>query len=219
MLKVNVIGIGPGNPDLLTGEARKAIAESTILAGDKRMVGQFGSGKKVCPTIKLAELAEVAANADAEKDVLGILVSGDVGFFSLAKTIAGKLPQCEVKRFCGISSLVYFASRLQMSWDDAKIISMHGRQQNLVSAVLQYKKVFSLTGGENSPQVLCRQLCEQGLGEVTVHVGSNLSYPDEKIVTGTAEEIAEGNFPSLSVMMILNEKAGGPLRHSGARRP
>lgn len=46
MLKVNVIGIGPGNPDLLTGEARKAIAESTILAGDKRMVGQFGSGKK-----------------------------------------------------------------------------------------------------------------------------------------------------------------------------
>lgn len=212
MLKVNVIGIGPGNPDLLTGEARKAIAESTILAGDKRMVGQFGSGKKVCPTIKLAELAEVAANADAEKDVLGILVSGDVGFFSLAKTIAGKLPQCEVKRFCGISSLVYFASRLQMSWDDAKIISMHGRQQNLVSAVLQYKKVFSLTGGDNSPQELCRQLCEQGLGKVTVHVGSNLSYPDEKIVTGTAEEIAEGNFPSLSVMMILNEKAGGPLR-------
>ena len=42
MLKVNVIGIGPGNPDLLTGEARQAIAESTVLAGDKRMVGQFG---------------------------------------------------------------------------------------------------------------------------------------------------------------------------------
>ena len=212
MLKVNVIGIGPGNPDLLTGEARQAIAESTILAGDKRMVGQFGSGKKVFPTIKLAELAEVAANADSEKDVFGILVSGDVGFFSLAKTIAGKLPRCEVKRYCGISSLVYFASRLQMSWDDAKIISMHGRQQNLVSAVLQYKKVFSLTGGDNSPQVLCQQLCEQGLGEVTVHVGSNLSYPEEEIVTGIAAEIAKGNFPSLSVMMILNENAGAPLR-------
>ena len=212
MLKVNVIGIGPGNPDLLTGEARKAIAGCTILAGDKRMVGQFGSGKKVYPTIKLVELTEVAAHANADKDVLGILVSGDVGFFSLAKTIAGKLPQCEVKRYCGISSLVYFASRLQMSWDDAKIVSMHGRQQNLVSAVLQYKKVFSLTGGDNSPQVLCRQLCEQGLGEVTVHVGSNLSYPEEEIVTGTAKEIARGSFPSLSVMMILNDNAGAPLR-------
>ena len=212
MLKVNVIGIGPGNPDLLTGEARQAIAESTILAGDKRMTGQFAEGKRVYPTIKLAELAEIAANADAEKDILAILVSGDVGFFSLAKTIAGKLPQCEMKRYCGISSLVYFASRLQMSWDDAKIISMHGRQQNLISAVLQYKKVFSLTGGDNSPKALCRQLCEQGLGDVTVHVGSNLSYPEEKIVTGTAEEIANGEFPSLSVMMIINDNAVGALR-------
>ena len=212
MLKVNVIGIGPGNPELLTGAARQAIAESTILAGDKRMTGQFGKGKKVYPTIKIDELAEIAANADAEKDILGILVSGDVGFFSLAKTIAGKLPQCEVIRYCGISSLVYFASRLQMSWDDAKIISMHGRQQNLVSAVLQYKKVFSLTGGENSRQALCRQLCEQGMGDVTVYVGSNLSYPEEQIVTGTAAEIANGEFPSLSVMMILNEKAGSSLR-------
>ena len=212
MLKVNVIGIGPGNPDLLTGEARQAIAESTILAGDKRMTGQFAEGKKVYPTIKLAELAEIAANADPEEDILAILVSGDVGFFSLAKTIAGKLPQCEVKRYCGISSLVYFASRLQMSWDDAKIISMHGRQQNLISAVLQYKKVFSLTGGDNSPQALCRHLCEQELGDVTVHVGSNLSYPEEQIVTGTAEEIAKGEFPSLSVMIIINDNAGGALR-------
>lgn len=208
MLKVNVIGIGPGNPDLLTGAARNAIGESTILAGDKRMVSQFGAEKRVYPTIKLAELAEVAASADPDKDILGILVSGDVGFFSLAKTIAGKLPNCEVRRYCGISSLVYFASRLQMSWDDAKIISMHGRQQNLVSAVLRHKKVFSLTGGDNSPQVLCKKLCEQDLNEVKVFVGSNLSYPEETIVSGTAAELAKENFPSLSVMMILNDKAG-----------
>ena len=172
------------------------------------MVSQFGAGKRVYPTIKLAELAEVAASADPDKDILGILVSGDVGFFSLAKTIAGKLPNCEVRRYCGISSLVYFASRLQMSWDDAKIISMHGRQQNLVSAVLRHKKVFSLTGGDNSPQVLCKKLCEQDLNEVKVFVGSNLSYPEETIVSGTAAELAKGNFPSLSVMMILNDKAG-----------
>ncbi|MED9853549.1 MAG: precorrin-6y C5,15-methyltransferase (decarboxylating) subunit CbiE [Succiniclasticum sp.] len=213
MLKVYVIGIGPGNPELLTGAARKAIADSTILAGDQRMVTQFSEGKKaVYPTIKLSELEAVAGKADPAADVLGILVSGDVGFFSLARTIAGKLPECEVQRFCGISSLVYFASRLQLSWDDAKIISMHGRQQNLIAAVLEHKKVFSLTGGENSPQALCRQLCEQGLGEVIVHVGSNLSYPEESIISGTAAEIARQEFPSLSVMMILNNAAGTVMR-------
>ena len=214
MLKVNVIGIGPGNPDLLTAAARKAIEECTILAGDKRMICQFEEGRKIYPTIKLADLMDIAGSADHEKDILGILVSGDVGFFSLARTIAGKLPQCDVKRYCGISSLVYFASRLEMSWDDAKIISMHGRSQNLVSAVLRHQKVFSLTGGDNSPQSLCGMLCRQGLGDVTVHVGSDLSYPEEQIVSGSAAEIAKGHFPSLSVMMILNEKAGSAFRQS-----
>lgn len=100
-----------------------------------------------------------------------------------------------------------FSSKLQLSWDDAKIVSMHGRTQNLVAAVARNKKVFSLTGGENSPQKLCAQLCEHGLGQVKVYVGENLSYPEEKITSGTAKEISALDFPSLSVMMILNEDA------------
>lgn len=207
-LRVNIVGIGPGNPDLLTGEARQAIAASNILLGDKRMLSAFAdSSKTVYDTIKTSAIAEVAAKADPEKDVLAVLVSGDVGFFSLAKTISGKLPDCECVRYCGISSLVYFASKLQLSWDDAKIVSMHGRDQNLVAAVAQNKKVFSLTGGDHSPQALCKQLCEHGLGQVLVYVGENLSYPEEKITQGTAEEMSALSFPSLSVMMLLNDEA------------
>ena len=207
-LRVNIVGIGPGNPDLLTGEARQAIAASNILLGDKRMLSAFADGSKtVYDTIKTSAIAEVAAKADPAKDVLAVLVSGDVGFFSLAKTISGKLPDCECVRYCGISSLVYFASKLQLSWDDAKIVSMHGRDQNLVAAVAQNKKVFSLTGGDHSPQALCKQLCEHGLGQVLVYVGENLSYPEEKITQGTAEEISALSFPSLSVMMLLNDEA------------
>ena len=207
-LRVNIVGIGPGNPDLLTGEARQAIAASNILLGDKRMLSAFAdSSKTVYDTIKTSAIAEVAAKADPARDVLAVLVSGDVGFFSLAKTISGKLPDCECVRYCGISSLVYFASKLQLSWDDAKIVSIHGRDQNLVAAVAQNKKVFSLTGGDHSPQALCKQLCEHGLGQVLVYVGENLSYPEEKITQGTAEEISALSFPSLSVMMLLNDEA------------
>ncbi|WP_293555436.1 precorrin-6y C5,15-methyltransferase (decarboxylating) subunit CbiE [Phascolarctobacterium sp.] len=207
-LRVNIVGIGPGNPDLLTGEARQAIAASNILLGDQRMLSAFAdSSKTVYDTIKTSAIAEVAAKADPARDVLAVLVSGDVGFFSLAKTISGKLPDCECVRYCGISSLVYFASKLQLSWDDAKIVSMHGRDQNLVAAVAQNKKVFSLTGGDHSPQALCKQLCEHGLGQVLVYVGENLSYPEEKITQGTAEEISALSFPSLSVMMLLNDEA------------
>ncbi|WP_307761388.1 precorrin-6y C5,15-methyltransferase (decarboxylating) subunit CbiE [uncultured Phascolarctobacterium sp.] len=209
MLRVNIIGIGPGNPELLTGQARQAIADSNILIGDKRMLAAFGAGKCLFDTIKTSEIAAVCQDADAEKDTVAVLVSGDVGFFSLAKTIAGKLPDCDCHRYCGISSLVYFAQQLEMSWDDAKIVSMHGRKQNLIAAIAQNNKVFSLTGGEHSPNALCRQLCKHGLETVDVYVGENLSYPEEKITHGTAEEISKLEFPSLSVMMILNKNANG----------
>ena len=181
MLRVNIVGIGPGNPKLLTGAAREAIEASTVVIGDKRMLANFAAGKRSYDTIKTAEIAEICAKADPQKDVVSVLVSGDVGFFSLAKTISGKLPNCECVRYAGISSLVYFAQQLGMSWDDAKIISMHGRRQNLIEAVAHNKKVFALTGGENSPQALCAKLCEHGMGEVQVYVGENLSYDDEKV--------------------------------------
>ncbi len=207
MLRVNIVGIGPGNPDLLTNQARRAIEESNILIGDKRMLAAFGTGKRLFDTIKTSEIAEICQKADAEKDVVAVLVSGDVGFFSLAKTITGKLTDCECRRYCGISSLVYFAQQLAMSWDDAKIVSMHGRNQNLIAAVAQNSKVFSLTGGEHSPNQLCQKLCEHGMADVEVYVGENLSYPEEKITCGTAAEISKLQFPSLSVMMILNKQA------------
>ena len=207
MLRVNIVGIGPGNPKLLTGAAREAIEQSTILIGDKRMLANFASGKRTYDTIKTAEICKICGEADEDKDVVSVLVSGDVGFFSLAKTISGKLPDCECVRYCGISSLVYFAQLLEMSWDDAKIVSMHGRKQNFIEAVAHNKKVFALTGGENSPQALCAKLCAHGLGGVTVYVGENLSYDDEKVTCLTAEEGAEKTFGSLSVMMIINDDA------------
>ena len=205
MLQVKVIGIGPGNPELLTGAAQKALATCTLLAGDKRMLSQLeSSGKRIFPTIKTAELVEIAKAADPERDILGILVSGDVGFFSLAQTIAGKLPDCRVERYCGISSLVYFAAKLGLAWEDAKIISMHGRNQNLVRAVRENKKVFALTGGENSVARLCAELTAHGLGALQVYAGESLSYPEEKLSRGTAAELAGQTFSSLAVMFVLN---------------
>lgn len=213
MLRVNIVGIGPGNPKLLTSAAREAIEQSTILIGDKRMLANFAAEKRTYDTIKTAEICKICGEADPLKDIVSVLVSGDVGFFSLAKTISGKLPDCECVRYCGISSLVYFAQQLQMSWDDAKIVSMHGRRQNFIEAVAHNKKVFALTGGENSPQALCHKLCNFGMGCVQVYVGENLSYDNEKVSCLTAEEGAEKEFSPLSVMMIINEEAK-PFTHT-----
>ena len=64
-----------------------------------------------------------------------------------------------------------FFSTIKYSLDDAKIVSMHGRNQNLIAAVAQNSKVFSLTGGEHSPNQLCLKLCDHGMADVKVYVG------------------------------------------------
>ena len=43
MLKVNIIGIGPGNTELLTKEAALAIEQSNILIGDSRMLSDYAT--------------------------------------------------------------------------------------------------------------------------------------------------------------------------------
>lgn len=97
MLRVNIVGIGPGNPKLLTGAALEAINQSTILIGDKRMLANFASEKRFYDTIKAAEICNICANANPEKDIVSILVSGDVGFSALPKLSAAS---CRIVNVC-----------------------------------------------------------------------------------------------------------------------
>ena len=60
---------------------------------------------------------------------------------------------------------------------------------------------------------MCSALVQAGLGHVTVHVGQRLSYPDERIVSGTAAELAEGSYDSLSAALIENEANDAVVTH------
>jgi precorrin-6Y C5,15-methyltransferase (decarboxylating) len=116
----------------------------------------------------------------------------------------------EVRAIPGVSSLSYLCARLRTTWQDAFVVSAHGRAHNAAGAVRTHAKTFLLTGGSTSAQDICAQLCAQGLGEVRVHVGERLSYKDERIVCGTARELAERAFGSLAAMFVLNERPLAP---------
>lgn len=206
MIEVHIAGIGPGNPELLTGEVRQLIDRCTLLIGNERMIEPFAApGKRLVATTKPAEILKLLEEA-ASTERAAVLVSGDVGFYSLAQSLEAKLPAGTCHRHCGISSLSYFAARLHMPWQDAVLISMHGRTQNLVDAVRYNKKVFCLTGGIHTPQSLCQLLCRAGLAEVTVHLGENLSYPEERLQTGAARDMQAVTTEGPAVLMICNDE-------------
>ena len=58
---------------------------------------------------------------------IGIVLSGDAGFYSGAKKLEevlnGSEERYEIQRIPGISSVVYFAAALHTSWEDAALVS------------------------------------------------------------------------------------------------
>ncbi len=215
MKKIYIVGIGMGNPNTITIKGKECICNSKVLIGAKRMVDSFVTETQQAKyAISPKEILDLIGEHD-DVDDISILMSGDVGFFSGAKKLRelindkyGSIEGNESIKFeyiPGISSLSYFSSIIGSSWDDSKIISLHGRDDVDSAVVLNNEKTFFLTdGGENTVKEICKRLVQAGLGEAFVYVGEKLSYEDENITKGTASELSQRDFEPLSVMFVLN---------------
>ena len=108
---------------------------------------------------------------------------------------------------CGISSVVYFMSKIGLSWDDAKIVSAHGKTCNLISLLRTNRKVFAILGTGDGVRKLAEKLTFYGMGDVILHVGENLSYDNEKILAKPARELVSYEGDPLSVVCTYNPQA------------
>lgn len=199
--KVYLIGVGPGDPAAMTAAARAAIDRCPVLVGAKRLLA--GYPDKTCIPAVLAPEVAGAVAAQTEWPV-AVLLSGDIGFYSGAKKLYPLLGEYEVEALPGLSSVVQFCARLHTPWEDLFLVSAHGRAHNAPGEVQCHPRTFLLTGGDYRVERLCADLCRWGLGRVTVHVGENLGYPNERITSGTAEELSRGSFDSLAVALVEN---------------
>lgn len=205
--KISLIGIGMGDPENMTLEAKRACEEAELLIGAGRMLeAAEPSGKAVLNAYRAEEIRDyVYSHPEYEK--AAVLLSGDVGFYSGAKKLFQVFEGEEIRVYSGISSLVCLCGKLHTSWEDVKLVSLHGREQNVIAAVKNHRKVFALIGKKNGVRGLCEKLLEYGMGEVQISVGEELSYAGERITTGKAAELAEQEFSPLCVVLIRNEKA------------
>lgn len=224
MKKIYLVGIGMGNIETLTEQGRKAVEASELLIGAERMIKSFPDYQgEVCYAISPEKIMDAILEHPSCQRV-AVVFSGDVGFFSGAKKLNQAIEESkaakagtegraenlwrdyETEFIPGLSSLQYFTAKLKLPWEDAKIVSLHGREGNVMGAVWNNRKVFFLTGGDYTVQRVCQILSDNSLKEAVVHVGERLSYPDERITTGTAASLAKEEFDSLAVMLVENEK-------------
>ena len=204
--KISLVGIGMGAEKTLTLEGKKAFEEAELLIGARRMTEAVQKpGQAVLHEYRSEKIAEYI-KAHPEYRTVAIALSGDVGFYSGAKKLLDLL-EPDVQVICGISSVVYFMAKIGLSWDDAKIVSAHGRNCNLVSLIRNNRKVFSILGTEDGVAALASKLVDYNMGDVTLYVGENLSYDQEKIFHDKAENLTEYHGDALSVVTAYNENA------------
>ena len=209
--KIVLIGMGPGSADMLTIEAQQALDRADAVIGAASVVGALHA-RKLCFNEYIPAKVHQVLETHPSVRYAAVVFRGDTGFFSGATEMIKEFADEDITVIPGISSLGALSARLGVSWDNAALISLHGRRSNFVDAVVRNKKVFFLTGGENTPSAVCRKLMEYGLGEIPCTVGERLSYPDEKITRGSAATVSEGEYDPLSVMFIENPWASEAVR-------
>lgn len=202
-MKIYIVGIGMDGGKTLTDEARKAIYSAEVLIGAKRMTEPFVSlGKTVVTSWKTDEICEYIEGGNF--GTAAVLMSGDCGFFSGAEALVKRLAGYDTEIIAGISAPVYLCAKLGLPWQDMKFVSLHGTDGNIVRNVRRYARCFFLLGGSITPTDICKRLCEYDMGDIAVHIGARLAYPDERIISGTAEELSTVKCDSLCAVITEN---------------
>lgn len=202
---VYIVGVGPGDVGYIVEYGKRIIEESDVLIGGKRNLQTFQhlKSEKVIIGTDLSYVVEYIMSNYRQKS-LCVLSSGDTGIFSITDFLKNKLKGVTFKIIPGISSLQYLCSKLGISWNDMRIVSVHGRKvDNLLKVVMENKKTALFTGGEMLPRDVCKFLLNKNVN-AKVTVGERLSYKDERIVVGTLKEISQYGFDSLSLMIVEN---------------
>ena len=204
--QVTLLGIGMGSRETLTIQGQKALERADLLIGAKRMVDSVKMPHHQLFYEYRSEVIAEYIRQHPEFEHVVVALSGDVGFYSGAKKLLSLLGE-DTEIICGISSVVYFMAKAGLSWDDAKIVSAHGRNCNLASLIRYHRKVFAILGTADGTAVLARKLISYGMGDVILYVGENLSYSNEKVFSAPARELAEYEGDALSVVCAYNEHA------------
>ncbi len=219
-MEICLAGIGMGSREGLTGEVQHAIESADILLGAERMIEGYSAKiekqpyymtAQILPYLEKLQESEVLAQRETLR--VTVLFSGDTGFYSGCRKLYAALQEAiargelkgRVKILPGLSSVVSLAARVGESYEDAVILSMHGKKLNRLAATVEsHEKVYLLTSGCEDIRKIGQTLTEAGLTDCEVITGYQLSYPEENIRILTPELCVEVTEEGLYTCLIRN---------------
>lgn len=130
MATITIVGVGPGDPDLLTLKAREVIRSADYVAGFETVLGpvrRWITGEALPMRYRDQEdvLERLAAHAQAGKSCV-VCAWGDLNFSS--KELLDRVRRrAEVELIPGISSVQVACARLGLTMETSMFITLHAR--------------------------------------------------------------------------------------------
>ncbi len=202
--RITIIGCGPGAPDYVTPEARKACAGAEVLVGSARALELFPEcrGRRVVMQGDSRSLLEAVAALDPDRRV-AVLVTGDPGIASLGTLAIRRFGRAACRVVPGISSAQVAFARLGLNWTGARILSAHHARPEAACAG---EKLFAvLAGGKESFGWIADLLegCGEGFAAI---VCEDLTLPSERVSRADPAQLRRGGFSHRTVVVIAKKE-------------
>ncbi len=211
---ISVVGVVGG--EVFGRAAHIAVDTADVLVGAPRHLAWFdtdrtwsSAGERIELVGPLPALIERIANHRSAGRRVCVLSSGDPGFFGITRLLAERFTPRSLHVLPAPSSVSLAWASAGMTWDDADVVSAHGRPlAEAVDRAVRSSKIAVLTAPANPPQVLGKELLAGGCGPRQVVVASRLGESDEHIVRTDLDGLAAGQFDPMSVVLLITPNVG-----------
>lgn len=203
MNKFYIAGIGPGSMDYVLPITKKLIKTADLLIGSERVLSLFQNKENIKLEFPYDKIIKFIRRKIKTKKIV-VLVSGDPGIYSFLAQIQKHFKKDEYVVIPGISSLQVAFARIGEMWQDAEIISLHGRKTaGLAKTIKDAKKTFLFTDNKFPPDRIASYLLCKGLKNRNVFIFENLAYPEENITATNLKNLSEMKGFGQCVMIII----------------
>jgi precorrin-6Y C5,15-methyltransferase (decarboxylating) len=197
--KIKIIGIGDDGKQSLLPIYENWIYESDVLVGGERQLSFFKDFQGETIFIK-GGLSSLVTQLSNDSRRIVVLASGDPLFYGIGSFLAKKL---DVEIYPYISSLQQAFAKMNESWQDAYVLSVHGRSmKGLAQRINGRKKVALLTDATNTPAEIARYLRSFGMNEYRAFVAENIGGESERCAFYELEELENTEFSPLNVVIL-----------------
>ena len=180
---LTVIGIGDNGCVGLSSEAVNAVVSCQVLAGGDRQLEFFPqfTGRRILIKGGFMKALGEIVEASNEENVC-VLASGDPMFYGIGSLLIKKVGGENFRVIPQPSSISLAFARIGIKWDDAYLLSLHGRARTgFLTRLQHFKKMAVLTDATNSPAELASYMLEFKQEKWRAWVCENLAGPDERV--------------------------------------